>query len=195
MFGNPDYYNIEKLTEQGLWPYSFLSAYGMIPYLKRAGDDLIGIEIGVLKGENIYMLLDQLPNVKKIIGIDNYEAHTDYDTVRTVEDMKNYEEVAKENLERFGERYSIIKEKSSDAAILFEPETIDFILIDGDHSYDGVKADLTAYYPLLKKRGHMFIHDTFSQDVFNAVSDYRNENKLRMPLNKSKNYVDFWVKP
>ena len=73
-------------------------------------------------------------------------------------------------------------------------ESLHFVLLDGDHTYEGVKADLNHYYPLLKKGGYMFVHDTNNEGVFNAVMDFRDENKLRQDLNRSKNNVDFWVK-
>ena len=192
MSGNPDYYNIELHKQAGKWPLEYLAAYGMIPYLKRSGDNLIGAEVGVLKGENVHVLLESLPNVKQIFGIDHYEPHTDYETVRTADDMKQYEKVAKENLDQFYKRYKLIKKKSTEVEM--SKESLHFVLLDGDHTYEGVKADLNHYYPLLKKGGHMFIHDTNNDSVFSAVMDFRDENKLRQDLNRSKNNVDFWVK-
>lgn len=37
---------------------------------------------------------------------------------------------------------------------------IDFLFIDGDHSYDGVKLDFELYSKLLNERGVILIHDT-----------------------------------
>ena len=39
---------------------------------------------------------------------------------------------------------------------------IDFAFIDGDHSYSGVRSDFLRVYPLLKKEGSIFLHDTFN---------------------------------
>jgi predicted O-methyltransferase YrrM len=36
---------------------------------------------------------------------------------------------------------------------------IDFLFIDGDHSYEGVKADWDAWTPHLATRGHVALHD------------------------------------
>jgi hypothetical protein len=38
-------------------------------------------------------------------------------------------------------------------------EPFDFLFIDGDHSYDGVKRDFEAYLPLVKKGGYVGFHD------------------------------------
>lgn len=42
---------------------------------------------------------------------------------------------------------------------LFNKETIDFIFVDADHSYDGVKSDILDYFPLLKINGIIAFHD------------------------------------
>jgi len=36
---------------------------------------------------------------------------------------------------------------------------IDFLFIDGDHSYEGIKMDFEMYYPLIKSGGIIAIHD------------------------------------
>lgn len=36
---------------------------------------------------------------------------------------------------------------------------VDFLIIDGDHSYSGVKADLDAWLPHMAHHGTVFIHD------------------------------------
>jgi cephalosporin hydroxylase len=48
---------------------------------------------------------------------------------------------------------------------LLEGETIDFLFIDGDHSYDGVAADFRFYSPLVTRGGLIAFHD--------IVPDYR----------------------
>jgi predicted O-methyltransferase YrrM len=39
----------------------------------------------------------------------------------------------------------------------------DMILIDGDHTYEGVKADWDNYFPKLKSGGIICLHDTFAK--------------------------------
>ena len=170
MFGDPDFFNVTQLKETGMWPFTFLSAYGMMPYLKRTPGDLVGVEIGVLKAENMYTILENCPNVKMIYGIDPFKEHNDYETQRTKEQMKEYERIALENLSEFDGRYSIVKKTSKATAKDFgKDEQFDFILLDGDHSYNGILNDLKLYYPLLKKTGHIFVHDTNHEDVMKAI--------------------------
>lgn len=195
MSGDSDFFNVATLKEADLWPFTFLSAYGMIPYLKRMQGELVGVEIGILKGENMYTILENCPNVKLIYGIDPFKEHTDYDTKRTKQEMKRYEKIAIENLSNYEGNYRLIKKTSKAAAKDFgKDEQFDFVLLDGDHTYNGIMSDLKLYYPLLKKGGYMFVHDTNHEEVLDAVLDYKNHNKLRMPVNHSKNFVSFWTK-
>lgn len=40
----------------------------------------------------------------------------------------------------------------------------DLIVVDGDHSYEGVKADVDNYLPLLRKGGFLILHDSILPD-------------------------------
>lgn len=42
---------------------------------------------------------------------------------------------------------------------LFEYEPLDFLVIDGDHTFEGVKADFELYGPLVKPGGWIALHD------------------------------------
>jgi Methyltransferase domain len=47
----------------------------------------------------------------------------------------------------------IRRARSEDAAASFDVESLDWVYIDADHSYEGVKRDLNAYFPLVKPGG------------------------------------------
>ena len=42
---------------------------------------------------------------------------------------------------------------------IFQKEPLDFLFIDGDHSYEGVKRDFELYSPLVKEGGLIGLHD------------------------------------
>ena len=42
---------------------------------------------------------------------------------------------------------------------LLPPAGVDFLFIDGDHTYEGVKADFDMYSPLVRKGGLVALHD------------------------------------
>ena len=195
MLGDPEVFTIEQCKAAGMWPFTFLSAYAMIPYIKRMrGENITGVEVGVLKGETSYVLLEECPNITKLYGIDSYKAHTDYETVRSQEDMDKYRSIAEDNMKSCGERYVLKLEDSVNAAKMFDKEGLDFVLLDGDHTHTGIKNDLEAWYPKIKKGGYIFIHDTNVLHVYQAVKDFKNDHKIRTPLLRSKNQISFWVK-
>jgi hypothetical protein len=192
---DPEYFTIDQLKETGLWPYTFLSAYGMLPYLNRMkADTIVGAEVGVLKGENVVTLLDECTKISKIYGVDHYECHTDYDIMRSSDDMEKYEKVAERNLAPYSDRYELIKADSVVAAKKLDPNSLDFVLIDADHSTPGIMRDLEAYYPLVKSGGYIFIHDCNAKSVMDGIKKFREENKIRLPIQTSKNFVCYWVK-
>ena len=197
MLGNPDFYTIEQLKEYFMWPVGFLPARGMIPYLKRLGQDLVGIEVGVLKGENAYVLLSELPNIKMLYGVDNYKPHTDYGLVRTEEDMVNYKETAIKNLEPFVDRFRFVEYDYREASLykeIFTNESIDFVLLDLYHNFEETIEQLYQFYPVLKRGGYIFINDCHVEEIKAAVIDYRATHKIRIPLHTSANNVMFWQK-
>jgi predicted O-methyltransferase YrrM len=53
----------------------------------------------------------------------------------------------------------IVRSTSADAAARWS-EPIDLLFIDGDHSYDGVKADWTRFSPFVSEFGVVVFHDT-----------------------------------
>jgi predicted O-methyltransferase YrrM len=63
------------------------------------------------------------------------------------------------------QRIHLIRADSHDEATLekiktvFNDKKIDFLFIDGDHTYEGVKRDFQMYSPLVKKEGVIAFHD------------------------------------
>lgn len=71
---------------------------------------------------------------------------------------------------------------------------IDFLFIDGDHSYEGVKQDFEMYSPLVRKGGIIAIHDIVpiipgSKEEGCEVSRFWNEIKTK---NKTQEIVEDW---
>lgn len=64
-----------------------------------------------------------------------------------------------------GQRLELIRDDSHDPAVLSRvadlvgDQRLDFLFIDGDHSYDGVKRDYEMYGPLVKPGGLIAFHD------------------------------------
>lgn len=57
---------------------------------------------------------------------------------------------------------------------LLDGDTVDFLFIDGDHSFEGVRRDFERYAPLLSEDGLVAFHDivTIDRDTWNQVDEF-----------------------
>ena len=177
------------------WPLDHTSTKGLYPYIKRLGDDIVGIEIGTSCAESTYLLLEKCPNIKKIYTIDPYLQFEDWIGTITQDILDRQLDIAKRNLDCFGDRVEMLRMTSKDALKMFKKESMDFIFVDGDHSYEGTKWDCHNYYPILKEGGFFCSHDYgFLEDVRRAVDDFRKEEKIKAPVNPTLNTAFYWYK-
>lgn len=134
-----------------------------------------GVEIGVWKGETFKYLLENCPNLS-LTGVDLYEPQPDNngpekwtkgENGHAWNHQKYYEDLL-QFCENNG-RGNIIKDYSINAAKMIRNSSLDFVFIDGDHSYEGVKSDITAWSPKIKKGGYIIGHDIHFDSVKDAV--------------------------
>lgn len=66
-----------------------------------------------------------------------------------------------------------VRSRSTDAAKLYNNESLDFIFIDAAHDYENVLKDMKAWYPKLKSGGVFAGHDySWSKEVKKAVHEF-----------------------
>ena len=125
----------------------------------------LGIEIGVLYGQNIIYLLRHNPNLT-MVGIDAWLATEEYtDQIQ----MDEYKESAYLINEIYPNRCWLFQ-SSSDLAHMFIPNGImDFVFIDADHSYLQVVRDIMHYTPKIKSGGFLCGHDINRLSVQKAI--------------------------
>ncbi len=75
-----------------------------------------------------------------------------------------------------------IRKDSVAASGDFQDASLDLLFIDGDHTYNGVLGDLTAWHPKLKPGGLFLGHDYGYPDVINAVRDFIRDRELCVTL-------------
>ncbi|MHB8531974.1 MAG: class I SAM-dependent methyltransferase [Solirubrobacteraceae bacterium] len=72
----------------------------------------------------------------------------------------------------------IVRRRSTDAAATMPDESLDWVYIDGDHSYEGVKGDLEAYFRTVKPGGVLagddygHVGSWFGDGVKRAVEEF-----------------------
>jgi predicted O-methyltransferase YrrM len=120
---------------------------------KYAAGAGLAVEIGVFEGVNTVIIGKALANGGRLFGIDPF--------FRGRLGICYHKIIAELHLKRNGVAKSVgIIEKFSFDAVGDVPEKVDFIFIDGDHSYEGIDKDWKLYANLLKPGGIMALHDT-----------------------------------
>ena len=138
--------------------------------------ELVGAEIGVFTGlnaENILIGLD----IKRLYLIDPYLEEdgklsgTTTSSSRILELRYN----SHYRLERFHTKIVWIEKKSEYAVNDIKDSELDFVYIDGDHTYIAVKKDIELYFPKVKLNGLFCGHDFDQPDSNNGVIQAVNE--------------------
>ncbi len=70
-----------------------------------------------------------------------------------------YEAEAAAVARKFYPRCRILKGRSVDVAKTIEAGSLDFVFLDGDHGEDGVRADIDAWLPTIRRGGMLLAHD------------------------------------
>jgi hypothetical protein len=183
------FYLVRKLTPK------FYSAYvqgyngGSRPMTlfvkqKMGQRKLLGCEIGVAEGENARNMLETL-NVEKLFLIDPYletymEQTTNGEHLANVSTSAYVE--AQNNVRAFKDKVVFLV-KTSDEAVEDVPNGLDFVYIDGNHSYEYVKRDLENYYPKVKSGGVVGGHDfslVFFEGLVRAVAEFAFKHDLKI---------------
>jgi hypothetical protein len=142
----------------------------------------VGVEIGVWKGETFKYLLKKCPDLY-LTGVDLYapqpgnngpEKWTKGENGHAWDHQKYYEDLVK-FCENTG-RGNIIKNYSVNAAKQISDDSLNFVFIDGDHSYEGVRNDIIAWLPKIKKGGYIIGHDIHFDSVKTAVTEIFDNN-------------------
>jgi predicted O-methyltransferase YrrM len=117
--------------------------------LKRLVAGNVYVEVGVQFGRSMYTAVTLAPNGVKFFAIDKIDHGANPDSLSRKEFFK------KSGIE---DKVVFINIPSPEAADGWQPK-IDMLFLDGDHSYEGVKADVDAWGKFLKTDGFIFFHD------------------------------------
>ena len=134
-------------------------------FLNRMPKGGVAIEIGVWRGEFSREILKALEPAKLCL-IDPWKNFDDHDdkAFSGREADEKMDEIFREVVELYKDEIKakqviVMREMSTDALRKFKNNTINFAYVDGDHSYEGVKADLEALMPKMTVGGVMAFDD------------------------------------
>ena len=146
-------------------------------------------------------MLENTTNIKKIFAIDCYAPYDDTVTggIMVTQEIQNQiKSVCLQNISAYSDSITLIEKSSEEASDLIEDDSLDFIFIDGDHSYDAVKRDVNLYYKKVKSGGIFAGHDynLAKNHVDRAVDEFMMENGLdKSLLNFGENDAWYFTKP
>jgi predicted O-methyltransferase YrrM len=115
------------------------------------------VEIGTARGGTLFLLLRSLSEQARIVSVDLPGGAFGGG-------YPHWKAVLFHSLARRGQTLRLLRGDSHTESTRDQISTAlgggaDFILIDGDHSYEGAKRDFELYRPLLSKRGFLAFHD------------------------------------
>lgn len=145
-----------------------------------------GVEVGVEKGQYSFLLMQANPKMK-MYGVDPYQKFEGYLDHIMAETFPRLRAKAEENLKPYS-RYKFIIKTSEDAVKDFKDNSLDFVYIDGNHSYPFAKFDIEAWTPKVKEGGIVSGHDyarlrhggSKTWGVQQAVNEYVAENNIQL---------------
>jgi hypothetical protein len=138
---------------------------------------LIGLEIGVEYGLNAKTMLTLLP-IEKLYMVDPY-----------INNDQMYRETRK-YLAKYDDKTIFIRKTSENAANEI-PDKLDFVYLDGAHTYEAVKKDIELIYNKIKKGGILGGHDFWANEigVCKAVLEFVEYNNLTI----NGKLTDWWI--
>lgn len=154
--------------------------------------DLVGAEVGVCTGETSELLLRGLPNLHLYL-VDPWREPvpgTDYwktgagDSTMTQGMFDGVLERTAARTAFAAHRRTIVPCESAEAAA-FVPDDLDFVFIDGDHSFSGVMQDLETWWPRVAETGILTGHDYGNPnfpDVKLAVDEFAAMHSLSVRI-------------
>ena len=136
------------------------------------------LEIGSYKGGTLFMWCRSNPSIEVAISLDLPDGKFGggYERRR----KKLYKEFI---WDRRGAKMFLVRDDSHKPETLatvrntLAGRSIDFLFIDGDHSYEGVRQDFEMYWPLVVEGGIVAFHDIITEGKGHEVWRFWNELK------------------
>lgn len=178
----------------GYIPPGECSGQGLVDLLKDRTGDIVGVEIGCASGHTSEHLMRALPNLQWT-GVDPYIDYVDWNSNILVNLQSQYEEVDRKIMKAYPDRTAFLRMTSDEAVKLFPDNSLDFVFIDGLHTYEQVKLDCQNFYPKMKKGALFSGHDyTIIDGVHRAVNEFKDSIDPGIVIGVTNYDVWYWVK-
>lgn len=155
----------------------------LLKFLKLNGK---GAEVGVLKGAFSEIILRR-SNLFLLYSVDPWKefdkiSYWDCSNVSQEKQEAKYR-IAVETLKKYGERSKIVRKTSEEGSKMFDNNSLDFVYIDANHSYEACKEDIRLWWPKIKEGG-VIAGDDYGKKfgVKKAVDEFVKKNNQQLFL-------------
>ena len=176
---------------------------GLYKYFASLGFK-VGAEIGVQRGRNAWVMLENIPELKLFL-VDPYKDNPDTQRQWGQKTHNKAYKIANNRL--IGRNVEFIRDYGLNASLKVSDNSLDFVYIDGDHSYDYVMMDIQIWSRKVRKGGIVSGHDYHfvKSDKFkveDAVNDYARAHNITVYITDERakelpgdGYASwFWIK-
>ena len=123
------------------------------------------VEVGALLGKSSSYMAVEIVNSGKDIKydrVDHWLGSSEHEVVQELQDIDMFK-VFTENMKPVEGYYNAIRKTSTEAFSSYEDESLEFVMIDGDHSQSAVENDITNWLPKIKSGG-LLAGDDYDND-------------------------------
>jgi len=195
-----NYPPVTELRANSKWPVhdeNVVSIFPLVEVIRALGTNLVGCELGTHVGTSAIYLLEHVENIHTHICIDPYISYNDAPGMAMPQDFYDYvKSVWDKNRELYPERILFIHDTSDAASNMIEDSSLDYVFVDGNHSYEFTLRDLENYWPKVKPGGLISGHDYNTVGWFGvneAVKEFMQKNNLHDVLQLSKSRNCYWI--
>lgn len=171
---------------------------------RRLPDTGQGVEVGVYRGRLSHALLKIHPGIS-LSMIDPWRIFTKADrfyesgdllALQTQAEIDQAFQQASILTDFAKDRRKILRMESKEAVREFKDDSQDFVFLDADHSYEGIKEDIQLWWPKVREGGwlggHDYEHPKFPQwGVKRAVDEFAVSMSFQVPVELDMDWTWF----
>jgi len=125
----------------------------------------------------------------------SYKTTVDHINNMTQDEHDEAMRQAMNNVHLFSGQYKVLRMTSEEASRQFADESLDFVFIDADHSYEGCSSDISLWYPKLKDGGLLSGHDYRDERNYGVIQAVHEFSKAHgKSFRTGENYTWFVTK-
>jgi hypothetical protein len=142
-----------------------------------------GVELGSFKGEFAKIITSNWSGKLYMVDVWRPLSNEEYDDTSNHKNHIDEYSNAMSNIKGFEEKTFMLRMDGSEGSKLFSDESLDFVYIDANHTYESVKQDIDDWYRKVKKGGLVMGHD-YLPDYFYNGKEEKNQALYTFPDGK-----------